>query len=46
MKYEFRDGIAEEEYRAFLASFGSYSIMQDPSWAAVKTSWQHDLVGL
>lgn len=46
MNYEFREGVPAAEFRAFLSSFGSYSLMQDPAWAEVKTSWQHDLVGL
>lgn len=46
MNYEFKIGINEKEYDAFVRNFPSTSFMQTPAWAHVKTVWEHDFVGL
>ena len=43
--FEFKSGVKEAEYRAFLATC-HYNAMQDPAWAQIKTEWEHDIVGL
>lgn len=46
MKYQFKSGISENEYDEFVRNFPSTSFMQTPSWAKVKSAWEHDFVGL
>lgn len=46
MNYEFKSGIEAKEYDAFVKNFPSTSFMQTTAWSHVKTSWEHDYVGV
>lgn len=44
--YQFKVGIDENEYRAFLSENNYHSFMQLPEWAEVKDNWGHTLCGI
>lgn len=44
--YQFKTGIDENKYRAFLAENAYHSFMQLPEWAQVKDNWSHELCGI
>lgn len=46
MKYKFKTNIEEKEFNSFVQNFPSTCFMQTSNWAKVKTSWEHDLVGM
>ena len=46
MKYKFKTNIEEKEFNSFVQNFPSTCFMQTSKWAKVKTSWEHDLVGM
>lgn len=44
--YQFKTGIGENEYRAFLAENAYHSFMQLPEWSQVKDNWDKTLCGI
>ncbi len=44
--YQFKTGIDETEYRAFLAENAYHSFMQLPEWAQVKDNWEKEICGI
>lgn len=46
MKYQFKEGLDENEYNEFVKNFPSTSFMQTANWAKVKGAWNHDFVGM
>lgn len=46
MKYKFKTNIEEKEFNSFVQNFPSTCFMQTSNWAKVKTSWEHDLIGM
>lgn len=44
--YQFKTGIDETEYRAFLAQNAYHSFMQLPEWAQVKDNWGKTVCGI
>lgn len=44
--YQFKVGIDENEYRAFLSENAYHSFMQLPEWAQVKDNWEKELCGI
>lgn len=44
--YQFKTGIDENEYRAFLSENAYHSFMQLPEWAQVKNNWEKELCAI